>query len=91
LESTVALASRCSTGCTGQFGGTPDSPVNYSGAAFQKPEGGKFDVVRPWAPDTLSGAPNQSSLRFLLLLLLNLNLDLLLVCVEPLAPVDYII
>jgi hypothetical protein len=68
LESTVALASRCSTGCTRQFGGTPDSPVNYSGAAFQKPEGGKFDVVRPWAPDTLSGAPNQSSLRFLLLL-----------------------
>jgi hypothetical protein len=27
LESTVALASRC-------FTGTPDSPVNYSGAAF---------------------------------------------------------
>jgi hypothetical protein len=32
LESTVALASRCSAG-------TPDSPVNYSGAALQKPEG----------------------------------------------------
>ena len=35
LELTVALASRCSAG-------TPDSSVNYSGAALQKPEGGKF-------------------------------------------------
>jgi hypothetical protein len=67
LESTVALASRCSTG-------TPDSLVNYSGAALQKPEGGKFEVVRPWAPDTVqwhigqSGAPDQCPLRFLLLL-----------------------
>jgi hypothetical protein len=67
LESTVALASRCSAG-------TPNSPVNYSGAALQKPEGGKFEVVRPWAPDTVrwhtgqSGAPDQGSLRFLLLL-----------------------
>jgi hypothetical protein len=32
---------------TGQSGGTLDSPVNYSGAALQKPEGGKFEVVRP--------------------------------------------
>jgi hypothetical protein len=67
LELTVALASHCS-------GGTPDSPVNYSGAALQKPKGGKFEVVRPWAPDTVrwhtgqSGAPDQGSLRFLLLL-----------------------
>jgi hypothetical protein len=38
---------------TGQSSVTPDSPVNYSGAAFQKPEGGKFEVVRPWAPDSL--------------------------------------
>jgi hypothetical protein len=46
LELTVALASRCS-------GGTPDSPVNYSGAALQKHEGGKFEGVRPCAPDTV--------------------------------------
>jgi hypothetical protein len=46
LELTVALASRCSAG-------TSDSPVNYSGAALQKPEGGEFEVVRPWAPDTV--------------------------------------
>jgi hypothetical protein len=41
LQSTVALASRCSAGA-------PDSPVNYSGAALLKPEGGKFRLVRPW-------------------------------------------
>jgi hypothetical protein len=58
LESTVALASRCSTGA-------PDSPVNYSGAALQKPEGGKFEVVRPWAPDTVRCArPGFSSVSF---------------------------
>jgi hypothetical protein len=32
--------------------GAPDSPMNYSGAALQKPEGGKFEGVRPWAPDS---------------------------------------
>jgi hypothetical protein len=45
LEPTVALPSRCSAGAL-------DSPVNYSGAALLKPEGGKFEVVRPWAPDS---------------------------------------
>ena len=32
--------------------GTPDSPVNYSGGHFQKPEGGKFGVILPSAPDS---------------------------------------
>jgi hypothetical protein len=41
LESTVALASRCSAG-------TPDSPVNYSGARTQKPEGEEFEADPPW-------------------------------------------
>jgi hypothetical protein len=41
LESTVALASRCSAG-------TPDSPVNYSGAASEKPEGEEFRLYGPW-------------------------------------------
>jgi hypothetical protein len=31
--------------CTGQFGGTPDSPVNFSGAHLEKPDGGEFGVV----------------------------------------------
>jgi hypothetical protein len=44
--------------------GRPDSPVNYSGGQFQKPEGGKFGVDLPGAPDTVrwhtgqSGAPD---------------------------------
>jgi hypothetical protein len=43
----------------------PDSPVNYSGAALQKPKGGKFKVVQPWAPDTVRCArPGFSSVSF---------------------------
>jgi hypothetical protein len=51
LESTVALASRCS-------GATPDSPVNYSGAALQKPEGEEFSLYGPWCTGQ-SGAHSQ--------------------------------
>jgi hypothetical protein len=40
LQSTIARSSHCS-------GGTPDNPVNYSGAALLKPEGEEFGVVRP--------------------------------------------
>jgi hypothetical protein len=67
LELTIALDSRCSAS-------TPDSPVNYSGAALQKPEGEEFESIAPGAPDIVrwhtgwSGAPDQGSLRFLLLL-----------------------
>jgi hypothetical protein len=32
--------------------GTPDSPVNYSEVASQIPEGGKFGVDLPGAPDS---------------------------------------
>jgi hypothetical protein len=32
--------------CTGQSGGTPNNPVNYSGARPEKPEGGEFRAVR---------------------------------------------
>jgi hypothetical protein len=54
---------------TGQSGATPDNPVNYSGVASQIPEGGKFGVDLPGAPDTVwwhtgqSGAPDQGCLR----------------------------
>jgi hypothetical protein len=57
LNSTVALATVAPLG-------TPDSPVNYSGVASQKPEAEQFRVVLPGAPDTVrwhtgqSGAPN---------------------------------
>jgi hypothetical protein len=32
--------------------GTPDSPVNYSGVALQKPEAEEFGVDLPGAPDS---------------------------------------
>jgi hypothetical protein len=66
--------SRCSAWHTGQSSATPDSLVNYSGVALQKPEAEEFIVDLPGAPDTVrwhtgqSGAPDQGSLRFLLLL-----------------------
>jgi hypothetical protein len=34
--------------CTEQSGGTPDSPVNYSGVRLLKPESGWFNPVRAW-------------------------------------------
>jgi hypothetical protein len=49
-------------------GATPDSPVNYSGAASRIPEGEQFGFGVPGAPDTvrwhtgLSGAPDQGTL-----------------------------
>jgi hypothetical protein len=61
------LDSRCTAGA-------PNSPVNYSGAALQKPEGEEFESIAPGALDTVwwhigqSGAPDQGPLRFLLLL-----------------------
>jgi hypothetical protein len=64
------LAHRTVQCYTGQSGATPDSPVNYSGAASQIPETGKFGVGFPGAPDTVrwhtgqSGAPDQGCLRF---------------------------
>jgi hypothetical protein len=46
LNSIVALATDA------PLGTTPDSPVNYSGAAPQILEGGKFRVDLPGAPDS---------------------------------------
>jgi hypothetical protein len=45
LNSTVVLATVSPLG-------TPDSLVNYSGVASQIPEGGKFGVDLPGAPDS---------------------------------------
>jgi hypothetical protein len=71
--------------------GTPDSPVNYSEVASQIPEGGKFGVDLPGAPDTVRCArPGQPSVVFAPFYL-NPFLDFLLVCVEPLVPVELII
>jgi hypothetical protein len=49
--------------------GTPDSPVNYSGAPLEIPEGSEFGFDRPGAPDTVrwhtgqSDAPDQGAFR----------------------------
>jgi hypothetical protein len=55
--------------CSRYSAGAPDSPVNYSGAAPIIPEGGKFGVGFPGAPDTVrwhtgqSGAPDHGTLQ----------------------------
>jgi hypothetical protein len=90
---------------TGQSGATLDSPVNYSRAAPRNPEGGKFGVGFPGAPDTVRwctglcsmahrtvrcARPGHTSVVFCSLCL-NPFLVFLLVCCEPLAPVELII
>jgi hypothetical protein len=71
--------------------GTPDSPVNYSRAAPRIPEGGKFRVGFPGAPDAVRCArPGHTSVVFCSFYL-NPFLVFLLVCCEPLAPVEHII
>jgi hypothetical protein len=90
--------SRCSAWHTGQFGGTPDSPVNYSGVAFPETQRWRVRVDPPWctghypvAHRTVRCArPRQPSVSFAPFFL-NPIFDFLLVCVEPLAPVELII
>jgi hypothetical protein len=43
--------------------GTPDSPVNYSGVVPRIPEGGKFGVDLPSAPDTVRWCTGHCSVR----------------------------
>jgi hypothetical protein len=60
-------------------GVAPDSPVNYSEAALDFPEGEEFRVKSPGAPDTVrwhtgqSGAPDQGTLRLSLALFVEPN------------------
>jgi hypothetical protein len=68
------LAHRTVRCATGQSGATPDSPVNYSGAASRIPEGEQFGVGVPGSPDNVwwhtgrFGAPDQGTLRLTLAL-----------------------
>jgi hypothetical protein len=98
LQTTVGADSRCSAWHTGQSGATLNSPVNYSGVAPQIPEAEQFRVDSPWCTGhcpvvdwtvrcTRPGLPSISLAPFYL----NPFLDFLLVCVEPLAPVELII
>jgi hypothetical protein len=58
---------------------TPDSPLNYSGAPLDFPEGEEFGLKSPGAPDTVrwctgqSGAPDQGCLRLSLALFVEPN------------------
>jgi hypothetical protein len=79
--------------------------VNYSGVALQKPEAEQFRVDLPGAPDTVwwctghcsvanrtvrCARPGQPSVG-IAPFFLNPILDFLLVCVEPLTPIELII
>jgi hypothetical protein len=65
--------------------------MNYSLAALQKPESEELESIAPGAADTVRCArPGFSSVSFAPFFL-NPNLIFLLVCVEPLASVEYII
>jgi hypothetical protein len=89
LELTVALEPLLRWH-TGQSSDPPDSPVNYRGAAVQKPEGEEFNLYGPWGTGhcsvvhrTLSGGTPDSPMRqtrvlfgFFCSFLLNPNLDL---------------
>jgi hypothetical protein len=73
---------------------TPDSPVNYSGAPLDFPEGDEFELESSDAPDTVrwctgqSGAPDQRCLRLSLCSFVEPNSwYFLLAKCEPLAPV----
>jgi hypothetical protein len=69
---------------------TPDSPVNYSGAPLDFPEGDEFDLESLGAPDTVRCARPGLPSVIPLLSLLNPILGLLLAKCEPLAPVKLI-
>jgi hypothetical protein len=101
LQTTVGVVSRCSAWHTGQTGAAPDSPVNYSGVAPQISEASELELIHPGAPDTVwwctghcpvlrCARPGQPLVGFAPFYL-NPFLDFLLVCVEPLAPVELII
>jgi hypothetical protein len=75
-------SSRCSAG-------TPDSPVNYSGAVSHFPEGEEFSVEFPGALDS-PVRQTRVPLGCLLLSLFEPFLGLLLAYCEPLAPIELI-
>jgi hypothetical protein len=65
--------------------------VNYSGAALLKLEGEELESIAPGAPDTVRCARLGFSSISFAPFFLNPNLIFLLVCIEPLAPVEYIV
>jgi hypothetical protein len=74
LKSTVALEPLLRWH-TGQSGDPPDSPLNYSGADVQKPEGEELESIDPGAPDS-PVRQTRVLFGFFCSFLLNPNLDL---------------
>jgi hypothetical protein len=68
-QTTVALATVAPLG-------TPDSPVNYSGAVFQKPEGEEFSLYGPWCTGHCPVRQTRVLFGFFCSFLLNPNFDL---------------
>jgi hypothetical protein len=64
------VQSRSPLGHQTQSGGTPDSPVNYSGAPLKIPEGEELGVEFPGAPDS-SVRQTRAHFGYPLLSLLN--------------------
>jgi hypothetical protein len=98
LQTTVGAVCRYFAWHTRQSGATPDSPMNYSGVAPQILEASELERIHPGAPDTVrwhtgqSGAPDQGSLRLLCSFLFEpFSLNFVLVCCEPLAPIELMI
>jgi hypothetical protein len=78
-------------------GGTPDSPVNYSGAPLKIPGGEEFSLESPGAPDTVrwctgqSSAPDQGAFGCPMLSLFEpFSWSFYWLYCEPLAPVELI-
>jgi hypothetical protein len=73
---------------TVQSGGSPYSPVNYSGVPLEIPEGSEFGFECHGAPDTVRCARPECLPGCLLLFCLNPFLLFLLAYCEPLTPVE---
>jgi hypothetical protein len=90
--------SRYSAWHTGQTDATPDSPVNYSGEAIPETQRWQVWSWSPWCTGhcpvvhrtVRCARPGQPSV-FFGPFYLNPFLDFLLVCVEPLLPIELII
>jgi hypothetical protein len=98
LQTTIGAVSRCSAWHTGQSGATPDSPVNYSGEHFPETQSRGVWSDSPWCTGHCPVAhrtvwcarPGQSSV-FFAPLFWTLSFNFVLVCCEPLAPVELIV
>jgi hypothetical protein len=76
--------------CTGQSGGTLDSPMNYSGARPEKPESGELDGVRSWCTVHCPVRQTRALLVSLLLCIWTLSSIFYWFVLNLYAPVDHV-